>query len=185
VTGLRKICRFLHREIAYFAVGLTVIYAVSGIAVNHIDSWNPSYRLGRDELHIEPVPAGDTAAMAATVLERLAPPEPVQTVWWASPDQLRIIVEGATYDVEPATGRVLRDGIKPRPLFRDLNYLHLNHGKGLWTWIADVYAGALAVLALTGIFLAKGSQGLAGRGGIWLALGVALPVAYLVVERYL
>jgi hypothetical protein len=185
VTGFRKICRFLHREIAYFAVGLTVIYAVSGIAVNHIDSWNPSYRIGRDELHIEPVPAGDTEAVTAIVLERLAPPEPVKTVWWASPDQLRIIVEGATYDVEPASGRVLRDGVKARPFFLDANYLHLNHGKGLWTWIADIFGVALAVLALTGIFLAKGSQGLAGRGGIWLALGVALPLVYIVVERYL
>jgi hypothetical protein len=41
------------------------------------------------------------------------------------------------------------------------------------------------VLALTGIFLTRGRRGLAGRGGLLLGLGIALPVVYLMLQRYL
>ncbi|HQL31599.1 MAG TPA: hypothetical protein PLM67_15390, partial [Thermoanaerobaculales bacterium] len=40
---LRRLVIATHRDVGYFIAGLTVIYAVSGIAVNHIDDWNPSY----------------------------------------------------------------------------------------------------------------------------------------------
>jgi len=30
----------LHRDVGFFAIGLTVVYSVSGIAVNHREDWN-------------------------------------------------------------------------------------------------------------------------------------------------
>ena len=39
----RLIIRSLHRDIGYLAVGLTIIYALSGIAINHIDDWNANF----------------------------------------------------------------------------------------------------------------------------------------------
>ena len=45
MNKFRKVCRWLHRELAFVAVGLTLAYAISGVAVNHIDSWNPNYEL--------------------------------------------------------------------------------------------------------------------------------------------
>ena len=35
--------RALHRDIGYLAVGLTVVYALSGLAVNHIGDWDPNF----------------------------------------------------------------------------------------------------------------------------------------------
>ncbi len=49
--------RSFHRDIGYFCVGLILIYAISGIAVNHIDSWNPSYVLTRSEQTVADLPA--------------------------------------------------------------------------------------------------------------------------------
>jgi len=37
--------RSLHRDVGYFCIGLVIIFAVSGIAVNHKDDWNPNYRI--------------------------------------------------------------------------------------------------------------------------------------------
>ena len=65
----------------------------------------------------------------------------------------------------------------------DLNFMHLNNGKGPWTVVADVYAGLLIVLALTGPLLVRGRKGLAGRGGVMMGLGVVLPIIYAVVMR--
>ena len=36
--------RAVHRDIGYLAVGFTVIYALSGIAMNHIDDWDPNFQ---------------------------------------------------------------------------------------------------------------------------------------------
>ena len=40
-------------------------------------------------------------------------------------------------------------------------------------------------LALSGIFLVKGRKGLTGRGGVLMTLGLVLPVAYVIFEKYL
>jgi hypothetical protein len=49
--------------------------------------------------------------------------------------------------------------------------------------VADSYAVLLALLALTGIFIVRGRKGLAGRGGVLMALGILLPIAYVLVAR--
>jgi uncharacterized protein len=128
---------------------------------------------------------GPTEEIAPRVLAQLDLSEPIRNVWRATPNTLRVIVENGTLDVDLLTGRVRSERQTPRPVFRDLNFLHLNHGKGAWTWIADGYALILAILALSGIVLVKGRRGLAGRGGVMLALGMLLPVVWVVFSLYL
>ncbi len=184
----RRICRFIHREFGYFAVGLTLVYGVSGLAANHGHHWNPNYRDSAETFRIDPVDpesSGDTRAITDLVLARLALDEPVKNTWRPSPERLEVFVEGATIEVELATGTVVRRGFQERPLLFDLNFMHFNAGKGFWTVVADFYAVLLVVLALTGIFLVRGKKGLAGRGGLWMGLGFVLPIVYLVLTRYL
>ncbi len=185
MQNFRRVCRFLHREIGYVVVGLTVAYAISGIAVNHIEDWNPNYRQELSAARIQPVPLGETEDVAAAVLEQLELTERVKNTWRPAPQQLFVYLETETIEVDLSTGEVVRRRLLERPVLFDLNFLHLNSGKGFWTVVADVYAAALIVLALTGIFLTRGRKGLAGRGGVLLTLGVALPVVYLIVRRYL
>ncbi|MEZ4386532.1 MAG: PepSY-associated TM helix domain-containing protein [Candidatus Krumholzibacteriia bacterium] len=185
MTRFRKICRFLHRELGFLAVGLTLAYAISGVAVNHTDSWNPSYEQVRTTRTLTPPGTGTTDAVAPLVLDQLALAEPVLNVWRATEQQLRVIIPSGTIDVDLLTGEVREERLVPRPLLRDVNFLHLNQGKGAWTWIADGYAVILAILALSGIFLVKGRKGLGGRGGVLMALGLVLPIAYVMVEKYL
>src|SRR5690606_41194055 len=35
--------RAIHRDVGYLAVGLTFVYALSGLAVNHIQDWDPNF----------------------------------------------------------------------------------------------------------------------------------------------
>lgn len=178
MSTFRGVCRWLHRELGFFAVGLTLVYAVSGIAVNHAHHWDANYSRTLEPLSIEPPGTGPTADITPVVLARLALTEPVKNVWRASETELKVFLEGWQYDVDLVGGTVLRHGFAKRPLLWDVNFMHLNSGKAPWTGIADAYAGVLIVLALTGIFLVKGSKGLAGRGGLLMALGVLLPLLY-------
>lgn len=179
----RKVCRTLHRDLGFLAVGLTVVYAISGVAVNHAHHWDANYERTLVERSIEPPGPGPTAEVQPLVLERLGITVPVKGVWRASGEVLQVFVEGGQYDVNLATGAVAEHGFAKRPLFFDVNFMHLNSGKAPWTGIADAYAGILLVLAMTGPWLIGGSKGLKGRGGLLMAAGIALPVVYAVVTR--
>ncbi|MDZ7764514.1 MAG: hypothetical protein U5K00_08820 [Melioribacteraceae bacterium] len=49
---IKKWIRILHRDIGYLSVGLIIVYGISGIAVNHVDIWNPNYIIEKDSLSI-------------------------------------------------------------------------------------------------------------------------------------
>lgn len=177
----RKLVIAVHRDVGYLVAGLTVAYAVSGIAVNHVADWNPNYIIRTTEHRVGSVPEGPAKEMAARVLDRLAVDAEPTSVVRMGPGELRIFLEGRTLRVLLPDGRVLDETVRKRPLLYPLNFLHLNHGKGLWTVIADLYAVALLVLALTGIFIVPGRKGLGGRGRRLLLAGIALPVIYLLL----
>ncbi len=49
---LRKLNRVTHRDIGYLITGLTIIYAISGVALNHMHdgNWNPNYIIEKTEI---------------------------------------------------------------------------------------------------------------------------------------
>jgi len=170
----------IHRDLGYLCVGLVIVYAVSGVAVNHVDDWNPSYAVERVRSDVGPVAAAaDDAATARAVLTRLELSPDYRTLFAPAPGQLRIIRDNHTIEVELASGRVVQEFVVPRLGLHEANYLHLNHAKGAWTWIADAFAVALIVLAVSGMFLIKGKKGIKGRGAWLTGIGVALPLVAL------
>jgi len=180
---LRRLIVAVHRDVGFLVAGLTVAYAVSGIAVNHVGQWNPSYVVRETTHHVGALDAAaEPAAVAREVLDRIGERLEPAAVLAIAPGVVRIVLEGRTLTAFVAEGRVVDEHVTRRPLLFALNYLHLNTGKGAWTWWADAYAVALLVLALTGIFIVPGRKGLAGRGRWFLAAGVLLPLAYLLLR---
>ena len=51
----RKWNNILHRDIGYLIFGLTIVYGISGIAVNHIQDWNPNYSKEEEIFSISPI----------------------------------------------------------------------------------------------------------------------------------
>jgi hypothetical protein len=174
--------RALHRDLGNLAVGLTLVYAFSGLAVNHIADWEPSFISYQETRELGGPVAGTDDEAAAAVLGRLGVPGPPRDVYRAAPDDLQIVFDKRTLHVNTLTGRVLDEGQKPRFFLRAANWLHLNRGKRAWTYVADAYAAGLVFLALSGIFLNPGRKGLFGRGGLLVLLGAAIPVAYVVLS---
>ncbi len=183
MNKFRKICRWLHRELGFLAVGLTLIYAISGIAVNHAHHWDSSYAPTVETFQIEAPGTGPTIEVEKLVFARLNLQEPIKNTWRASKSEFQVFLENGRLDVNLETGDAIRNGFKKRPLLFDLNFMHLNSGKAPWTGIADAFAGIMIILALTGIFLVKGRRGLAGRGGVLMGLGFLLPIVYAILMR--
>ncbi len=175
----RRWNRVIHRDLGYLCFGLTVVYAVSGVALNHIHDWNSNYRVDKVSQSIEPftgreiVPERDVPL----ILQGLGEINPHQAVFRPDPDTLMIFMgEGRTITVNARTGEVQGEVVRKRPVFSEMNVLHLNRAGRFWTWFADLYAAALFLLAVTGLFILRGGQGLAGRGGWLTAAGVVVPL---------
>lgn len=177
----RKLVIATHRDVGYFFAGLTVIYAISGIAVNHIEDWNPNYVIRTDKVSVGELPPGGTTVIAGAVLERLGITEEPESIVRMAPDELKVFLDQRTLTVELPSGEVRDEHARRRYAFFEVNYLHLNHGKGFWTWFADIYAVGLVVLACTGIFIITGKKGLGGRGRWLLIAGLVIPLIYLML----
>jgi hypothetical protein len=181
----RRFNNAIHRDVGYACVALTLVYAISGIAVNHIHDWNPNYRFVREEVRFEPVPVGSREEMVAALVERLGLEGPPKESFRSRPDQVELFYEGWSVKADATAGVAVVERPKERPVLFDLNFLHLNRPGGLWTWVADLYALLLAILAITGLFVLKGKTGLGGRGKWWVLAGFLVPVAFLLVLRWL
>ena len=177
----RRWFRAFHRDIGYVAVALILAYSVSGLAVNHIEDWNPSYRLDERAFAIEPL-AGTPDEMAAQVIERLALDRRlVRGHFQETERQLRVfLAEGQEAAVDIATGKGTLKTLSQRAVLFEVNALHLNNLKGVWTFVADAFAVALIVLAITGMTMMKGDRGFWGRGKYFVGAGLAIPVAAIV-----
>jgi hypothetical protein len=174
--------RAIHRDLGNLTVGLTLVYALSGLAVNHIADWEPSFTSYQETREMGGPVAGTDDEAAAAVQARLGVTGAPRDVYRAAPDDLQIVFDKRTLHVNTMTGRVVDEGQKPRFFLRVANWLHLNRGKRAWTYVADFYAGGLVFLALSGIFLNPGRKGLFGRGGVLVVLGAAVPIAYVVLS---
>ena len=174
----------LHRDIGYLVVGLTIVYGVSGIAVNHTADWNPTYAVERHGLEIGPLEGSTRDELVAAARQRLHLEEEPENVFRPDPMTLQLFYDRTTYAIDVPTGKVIVEAVRPRRVLFEFNQLHLNAPKKAWTYIADAFAVSLIVVAITGIFVLKGKHGITGRGAWLVSLGVIIPVGYWLLYLY-
>lgn len=177
----RRWFRAFHRDIGYVAVALILAYSISGIAVNHIEDWNPNYSYSERSVAIGPL-TGTLQDMEAQVIQRLSlDRRAVRGHFQETETTLRVFLdEGQEAKIDIPTGQGTLKGLSKRAVFFEVNALHLNNLKGLWTWIADAFAVALIVLAITGMTMMKGDRGFWGRGKYFVLAGLAIPIAAII-----
>lgn len=180
--SVRHVLRVVHRDAGYFLAPLVIIYAISGIAVNHVDSWNPSYSKSERTVALGRVPPGSPDAVEREIVARAGiDAATVKGRRAVSPREFHVFYgEGSEATIDPSTGQGRIVEVTPRTGLFEMNVLHLNHMKGAWTWVADGIAVLLIALALSGVFLLPGRTGLAGRGKWFVLAGLALPVGFVI-----
>lgn len=173
--------RAIHRDVGYFSIGLTFIYALSGLAVNHITDWEPNFRQV-DRVHqlALPLPTEDDA-LAARAREQAGIEAPVREAFRAGAE-LEVVFDRRTLHVDTRSGRVVEEGQEPRFFLRVANWLHLNRGKKAWTLIADGYAAFLLLLSITGLWMFPGRKGILGRAGLIAVAGALVPALYVTLS---
>lgn len=173
--------RSFHRDFGYLAIGFTVIYAVSGIAQNHIEDWGDvSYKTYETTKTIAPIPDDAPDAVAiATVAGLVDFGKPTAT--FRAGDEVRL--EYANGAKVTAIGpQVTIQGRERRAFIGAANWLHTARNKKGWKYVADVYAALLLYLAISGIFMIKGKLGLKWRGAILIGAGLSVPIAAVMLS---
>lgn len=173
----------IHRDLGYLCFGLTILYALSGIAVNHIGDWNPTYRIERIATTIDANGLADLqeTQIITSILGQLDETAKIKNSYRADQHNLKIFLENNNISVNLYTGAVHMEKHVKRKILYHANFLHLNHAKKLWTWVADLYAIALGLLAITGLFVLRGKKGIKGRGGILAIAGLIIPLVFIIL----
>lgn len=174
---------YLHRQLGFLFAGIVIVYSVSGIALNHRKSFNPAYSVEQREFT---VPAdlhltGDISEADIDRLLELGACEGLYTKHYRSGQSLKILLKGgSSMTIDTATRDAQVELLHERPLLSSFTKLHFNPGSW-WTLFSDIFAVALIIVTLTGLFIVRGRKGLWGIGGILLLIGCAVPVIFLLI----
>ncbi|HCS19962.1 MAG TPA: hypothetical protein DIW47_05270 [Bacteroidetes bacterium] len=173
-----------HRDLGYFFSTLIVVYCLSGIALNHVNDWNPDFVLDKKEIQVpQNYRVAEIDKEKVKELSLLVGEEGYKMFDFPTSDQVKIYYEDASLHVNLANKSGVYERVSKRPLFYQSNVLHRNNLKG-WKWASDIFAFLLIAITVTGIFIAKGKYGISRRGK-WLMLAGFLPILVaILIQSY-
>ena len=180
---LRKWNRIIHRDLGYVFFGMSIIYGLSGIALNHLDDWNPDYIIRTYEMVLQELPDAEAVSreQAIGLVEEIGGDYRYRSHFFPGENTLKIFLSQGSATIDMQTGYTYLEVIRKRPVFREVNFLHYNKPKRLWTWYSDAFALALIFMAATGLFMIRGKKGITGRGAWLTAAGILIPVIFLIL----
>lgn len=181
---LRRLNNAIHRGLGYFFAGVTVLYAISGLALNHADDWDPNFVVKRQNVQV-PMPqdaAVVTRQWVLGVLELLGEQECYRSHDFPTPEKLKIYLDEGSVFVDLKTGKGVFESVKQRPLFYQMNSLHISPRRA-WLVFSDVFAVGLILVSVTGLFVLKGSKGITRRGAILAGVGILIPIVFMLSTR--
>ena len=178
----RKLNRNTHRDLGYIFFAMTIIYGVSGISLNHIKDWNPNYVVYNKIVSTNlPLNTKIDKLDIISFLETIDEDENYKKHYYPSPNRLKIFIKNGSIVVNTRTGKAHIEKLTRRVVFYQFNFLHYNSARKFYTWFADIYGAALILLAISGLFILKGKNGITGRGAWLTALGIIIPIIFYVI----
>ena len=185
ISVVRKWSRIVHRDLSYLFAGVLIVYAVSGICLNHKRDFNSDYLIKLKKYDIaRSLPAsqdGYDEALVKSLLEPLEEDGNYTKHYFPSENTMKVFLNGgSSLTVNTRTGAAQYESVKKRPILSSLNRLHYNPNRN-WTIFSDIFAVSLIVITLTGLVMLKGRKGFWGRGGIEFAAGILIPLAFILL----
>jgi len=177
---MKLTARNTHRDIAYFYVGLIISFSISGIFLNHRQSWNPR----RYTYASKPIAVAAPGTKERVNDEYIAQFSKEQNI---DDDLRRFNVEGNTLRISYANHDVQLDIItgegkietyKTIPLLGHMTKLHLDTSKW-WIYYSDVFGLGMLTIAITGMFIERGKNSFNARGWKLAVGGIIFPLIFL------
>ena len=178
--NLRRLTIVLHRDIGYFVSGLVLVYCISGLALNHVDDWNPDFVIERRPITVERSLTRDEVSQSWILgLSSRVGEGDYKVFDFPTASQLKIYYDNASLLIDLDKRSGVYERVVRRPLVFQTNIIHRNSIKG-WKWASDLFALLLIVITITGFFMLRGKTGITGRGK-WLILAGVIPPVVAVI----
>jgi|AGTN01.1.fsa_nt_gi Uncharacterized protein conserved in bacteria len=175
---VRKWLRIIHRDVGFLMVGISLIYAVSGILLNHIDGNDPAYKTTEAVLHWDSNLSREEVAFLWDSKNELPH---LKNVLKDGDGYFKLMLDGGIGTYSLHTGELQYEHHKKKQVVYWINRLHYNKVNG-WTIMADLFAVALIFFAVSGLFMVAGKNGVLRRGKWFLIAGIIIPVLYLIIS---
>ena len=184
-TQLRKWSRVIHRDLSYFFSGVIIIYAISGFVLNHKRDFKSNFSINTYDFKIEGTyPLLQEQFSKDKVLNILEPYNEADHYTkhsFPNDETMKVFLKGgSSIKVNLTNGSGLYVQVKKRPIISQFNRLHYNPHKW-WTIFSDIFIFSLIVITLTGLVMTRGKNGLWGRGGIELIIGIIIPLLFILL----
>lgn len=171
-----KWLRIIHRDLGFLMVGVSIIYAFSGILLNHMGETDPAFESSEHSIQIA---KGLTAEKLLSACKETEMPKIKRTLK-IDDEHTQLLLEGGIGVYNSANGAIDYEVHKRKEFIYWINRLHYNRIGG-WSIMADIFATSLMFFAISGLFLVKGRKGITGRGKWYLLIGLIIPIVYVLI----
>jgi uncharacterized protein len=171
--------RNTHRDIAYFFVGLIISFALSGIFLNHRQSWHPR-RYAYDSKEIS-VASFHKDSINEAFIKNFTKAQSIEDElrrFNVDGDKLRISYVSHDVSIDLTSGKGKIESYRTTPILGQMTKLHQDTSKW-WIYYSDVFGIAMIVLGITGMFIQKGDTSFSARGWKLALLGIIFPLIFL------
>ena len=173
--------RSLHRDFAYFYVGLIIAFSFSGIILNHRQDWYPmDYTFEAKEVALS-LPKEANAITKEFLVNATKEFDVEYNSHRVRDGKLRVYFKNnAILDADMETGKGELEFKRKTPFIGHTMYLHKTTNN-FWIWYSDIFGAAMLLIAITGILIPAGKNGFKKRGWKLAVAGMLFPLLFLIL----
>jgi uncharacterized protein len=171
--------RNTHRDIAYFFVGLIISFALSGIFLNHRQSWHPR-RYVYDSKEIS-IPVIHKDSINEAFIKNFTKAQSIEgdmRRFNVDGENLKISYTASDVTIDLTSGKGKIESYRTTPVLGQMTKLHQDTSKW-WIYYSDIFGIGMIVIALTGMFIQKGDTSFSARGWKLALVGIIFPLIFL------
>ncbi len=176
--------RLIHRDLAYFFLGLIIAFSASGIILNHRVDINPQeYTVQTDAIQFD-LPEGELLITDDFFRKALTDKNINEEYkrFRIRDNEIRLYLDDAFVNIDAKTGIGEIDYVRTIPVLGQMTILHKSTSKW-WIWFSDIFGIAMLIIAITGMFISKGKYSFKKRGWVLTVIGLIFPFIFLFLIR--
>ena len=172
--------RNLHRDLGYFYIGLIISFALSGIMMNHRESWHPEkYTIETKAVQVT-LPAKDkiNEKFADSLGKTLGVDDKIRR-HKIDEGKFKISFEKHDVEIDMKTGKGEVVSYIKTPVISQMMKLHKNTSNW-WIYYGDIFGLSLITIAITGsVMIPAGKFNFKRRGWKLALAGIMFPLLFL------
>lgn len=173
--------RNLHRDLGYFYIGLIISFAISGILMNHRDSWHADKYTTETKSIAIVLPSENkiTDEFAENLGKSLGLEDKMRNQK-IKKGNLKISFENHDVEIDIKTGKGELVSFIKTPIVSQMMKLHKNTSNW-WIYYGDIFGISLIIIAFTGmIMIPSGKLSFKRRGWKLAIAGLIFPLLILI-----